>query len=149
MSEREDGTVKWFDDQKGYGFIARDSGGDVFVHHSAVNSTGGGRRSLKEGQRVVFVVRQGQRGLQAEDVVVAQGQAAPVRTGARESGTVKWFNETKGFGFIERDAGGDIFVHQSDVRSQGSPALEPGQRVEFGIGQGAKGSRASDVTVLD
>ena len=63
MSEREKGTVKWFSDQKGYGFIARDSGDDVFVHFSEIQ--GGGFRKLVEGEAVEFSVEQGQKGLQA------------------------------------------------------------------------------------
>lgn len=62
----EQGTVKWFNDAKGYGFIARDSGGDVFVHQSAIQSSG--FRSLQEGQRVQFNVTKGPKGLQAENV---------------------------------------------------------------------------------
>jgi cold shock protein len=60
------GTVKWFDDQKGYGFIEREGGKDVFVHHSAIQSQG--FRSLKEGDRVEFSVEQGPKGLAAANV---------------------------------------------------------------------------------
>ena len=63
MAERETGTVKWFNDGKGYGFVTRDAGEDVFVHYSEIE--GGGFRSLVEGQRVEFEVEQGQKGLQA------------------------------------------------------------------------------------
>lgn len=66
MAERETGTVKWFNASKGYGFIERDAGGDVFVHFSAIQ--GGGYRSLEEGERVTFTVVEGQKGLQAQDV---------------------------------------------------------------------------------
>lgn len=66
MSERETGTVKWFNDSKGFGFISRDSGDDVFVHFSAIQ--GGGFRSLQENQRVEFSVEQGPKGLKAVDV---------------------------------------------------------------------------------
>jgi len=66
VNERETGTVKWFSDAKGYGFIQRDGGDDVFVHYSAI--TGGGFRTLQEGQRVEFSVKQGPKGLQADDV---------------------------------------------------------------------------------
>jgi CspA family cold shock protein len=68
MAERETGIVKWFNATKGYGFITRDSGGDVFVHYSAINSKG--YRSLEEGQKVEFAVVQGQKGLQAQEVSV-------------------------------------------------------------------------------
>ncbi len=68
MAERETGTVKWFNATKGYGFITRDAGGDVFVHYSAINSKG--YRSLEEGQRVQFDIVEGKKGLQAQDVSV-------------------------------------------------------------------------------
>ncbi len=62
----EQGTVKWFNDAKGFGFISRDSGDDVFVHHSAIQSNG--FRTLQEGQRVQFNVTKGPKGLQADSV---------------------------------------------------------------------------------
>ena len=63
----EQGTVKWFNDDKGYGFITRESGDDVFVHFSAIQ--GDGFKSLIEGQHVTFDVEEGERGLQAANVV--------------------------------------------------------------------------------
>jgi CspA family cold shock protein len=66
MNERITGTVKWFNGDKGYGFIARDDGEDVFVHYSAIQ--GEGFRNLEEGQRVEFSIEQGQKGPAAADV---------------------------------------------------------------------------------
>jgi len=66
MSEKVIGTVKWFNDQKGYGFIQRDDGEDVFVHHSAIE--GAGFRSLAEGDRVEFTIGEGQKGPAAQNV---------------------------------------------------------------------------------
>lgn len=68
MTEKVQGTVKWFNGSKGYGFIERSEGEDVFVHYNAI--AGDGYRNLEEGQRVEFVVTQGQKGPQAQDVVV-------------------------------------------------------------------------------
>jgi CspA family cold shock protein len=66
MTEREQGTVKWFNDSKGYGFISREAGEDVFVHHSDIE--GGGFKSLSENQRVEFGVENGPKGLRAVSV---------------------------------------------------------------------------------
>jgi len=68
MSQLVTGTVKWFNDEKGFGFIQQESGPDVFVHFRAINGTG--RRSLQENQTVTFEVTQGQKGPQAETVTV-------------------------------------------------------------------------------
>ena len=66
----------------------------------------------------------------------------------RELGSVKWFNTTKGYGFITRDRGEDIFVHYSAIRGKGYRSLEEGNRVEFTVSQGMKGPQAQDVTVV-
>ncbi len=63
----------------------------------------------------------------------------------KEIGTVKWFNETKGYGFIARESGSDVFVHYSGIRSNGFKTLKEGQRVEFELGQGPKGMQAVNV----
>lgn len=68
MADRETGTVKWFNADKGFGFITRDKGDDVFVHHSAINQSG--YRSLTEGQKVEFTLTSGDRGPQAQDVQI-------------------------------------------------------------------------------
>lgn len=69
MSDRQIGTVKWFNDAKGFGFISRENGPDLFVHFRAIS--GSGFRTLQEGQRVSFDVTQGPKGLQAENVIGA------------------------------------------------------------------------------
>mgnify|MGYP001826579606 FL=1 len=67
----------------------------------------------------------------------------------RQTGTVKWFNGTKGFGFIEQDSGGDIFVHYSAIVGDGYRNLEDGQRVEFTVTEGPKGPQAQDVVAIN
>ncbi len=61
------------------------------------------------------------------------------------TGTVKWFNETKGFGFIQQEGGTDVFVHQSDIQTGGPQTLQEGQQVEFEVAQGPKGPKAANV----
>ena len=66
----------------------------------------------------------------------------------RIQGTVKWFNGSKGFGFISREGGEDVFVHHSAILAEGYRNLEEGQRVEFSVVQGPKGLQAASVTIL-
>lgn len=78
MSERKTGTVKWFNEAKGFGFIQQDGGDDVFVHYSAIQMPG--FKTLQEGQRVEFSVEPGRKGLQAIDVQAAEPRG-PVQFG--------------------------------------------------------------------
>ena len=68
---------------------------------------------------------------------------------AREQGVVKWFNDTKGFGFIQRNGGDDVFVHFRDIQGDGHRSLRDGQRVEFSVVKGQKGFQAEEVQPLD
>ncbi|MFE9454998.1 cold-shock protein [Streptomyces sp. NPDC006739] len=67
MAERQSGTVKWFSDEKGFGFITPESGPDLFVHFRAIQ--GSGFKGLKEGEKVTFVAVHGQKGMQADEVI--------------------------------------------------------------------------------
>jgi CspA family cold shock protein len=169
------GTVKWFNEDKGFGFITPDSAGkDLFVHHTAIRMDG--FRSLTEGDRVAFDIVQGAKGPAAENVVrIAQGDSgegmkpgsqqrvevppAPLSQGndsaggdcaaVRVRGTVKWFNDAKGFGFITQDNGRDVFVHHTAILDTGFRTLSEGESVEFGIIEGPKGLQAADVVKLE
>ena len=66
----------------------------------------------------------------------------------KEKGTVKWFNGSKGYGFIERESGGDVFVHFNEIKGDGFKTLNEGDSVEFVLTQGQKGPAASDVSVI-
>ncbi len=137
------GIVKFFNSQKGFGFIQQETGGeDVFVHISAVERAG--LEGLAEGQELEFnLVDRGGK-VSAQDLqiigdvvaVAPRAPAAPQRelTGERVSGTVKFFNSMKGFGFLVRDDGQpDAFVHISAVERSGLTALNEGERYEFDL----------------
>ena len=135
------GTVKFFNGQKGFGFIQQETGGeDVFVHISAVERAG--LEGLAEGQEREFnlVDRGGKvsaQDLQVVGEVIAVQQAGPPKrelTGEKAAGTVKFFNSTKGFGFLVRDDGQpDAFVHISAVERSGLTAINEGERYEFDL----------------
>src|SRR3954471_11272439 len=164
-----EGTVRWFNAEKGFGFIEPDEGGDdVFVHFSAI-ADDGGYRSLEEGQRVEYTASPGQRGLQADHVQPLGGGRAPdryderprrddrrddrsraPRGGRGQQGTVRFFNAEKGFGFIEPDEGGDdVFVHFSAIVDDGGyRSLDEGQRVSYTASPGQRGLQADSVQPL-
>jgi cold shock protein len=156
------GVVKFFNGQKGFGFIVRDDGGeDVFVHISAVEQAG--LTGLAEGQPLEFtLVDRGGR-VSATDLKI-EGDPLPVPehsgdrdsgsgdrggpqrqlTGEKASGTVKFFNAMKGFGFISRDDGQpDAFVHISAVERAGMISLNEGDRLEFELEVDRRGKTAA------
>ena len=75
-------------------------------------------------------------------------QVLQVNTMSKTTGTVKWFNETKGFGFIEREDGPDVFVHFSSIQAEGFKTLADGQKVEFDVTDGQKGPQAENVVPI-
>ncbi|NUR46252.1 MAG: cold shock domain-containing protein [Sphingomonas sp.] len=152
------GVVKFFNPQKGFGFIVRDDGGeDVFVHISAVEQAG--LTDLADGQPLEFtLVDRGGRisatnlRIEGDPMPVertgggAGGAGGPQRqlTGEKASGTVKFFNAMKGFGFIQRDDGQpDAFVHISAVERAGMPTLNEGDRLDFELEVDRRGKYAA------
>jgi CspA family cold shock protein len=136
-------VVKFFNPDKGFGFIQREDGGDdAFVHISAVQDAG--LTTLAEGQQLAFqLVDRGGKvsatnlSIVGEVIVATRRESAPAQrqsTGERTNGTVKFFNATKGFGFITREDGQpDAFVHISAVERSGLSGLYEGDQIEFEI----------------
>jgi CspA family cold shock protein len=156
-------TVKWYNSEKGFGFVElADGSGDAFLHANTLQASG--IQAVSPGATLQVRVGQGQKGRQVDQVLSVDestaGPAAPQReafgakparpreprrsvdlsSAVETTGTVKWYNPDKGFGFISpQDGGRDVFVHATALERAGLPTLQEGQRVRMQVVQGAKG----------
>ncbi len=165
-----DATVKWFNPEKGFGFVAlSDGSGDAFLHANTLNQAG--YNAVSPGATMRVRIGQGQKGRQVSQVIsVDESTATPTRSAPRGpgggergagprrgpptgpsvpmQGTVKWYNATKGFGFVAPvDGGKDVFVHASALQRAGIGQLSEGQTIWMDVVQGAKGPEASSIRV--
>jgi CspA family cold shock protein len=163
-------TVKWYNPEKGFGFVElADGTGDVFLHANALQSSG--FQAVSPGATLQVRVGQGQKGRQVEQVVSVDestASKAPPRSsgggggdsfrqpraprpqdsgpGEEMTGTVKWYDPNKGFGFISpQDGGKDVFVHATALERAGHPPLTEGQSVRVVVGQGQKGPEVRSI----
>lgn len=172
-----DATVKWFNPDKGFGFVAlSDGSGDAFLHANTLNQAG--FNAVSPGATMRVRIGQGQKGRQVSQVMsIDESTATPTRAAPRGpgaergpggpggpggaprrgpptgpsvpmQGTVKWYNATKGFGFVAPLEGGkDVFVHASALQRAGIMQLAEGQTIWMDVVQGAKGPEASSIRV--
>lgn len=154
-------TVKWYSPEKGFGFVVLDDGsGDAFLHASVIEQSGRDTSALKPGAALQVRVGQGPKGPQITELIdvdesaaaappaPAQGQRpAPhqaSRAGTRQiTGTVKWYNSERGFGFVSVDSGrSEVFVHATVLQRSRLANLSEGQRVTMEVTEGRKGLEA-------
>ena len=178
-----DATVKWFNPEKGFGFVAlSDGSGDAFLHANTLNQSG--HNAVSPGATLRVRIGQGQKGRQVSEVLsvdettatpsasrgasrsagpggfgdraggggfgggagAAPRRGAPTGPSVEMQGTVKWYNATKGFGFVAPAEGGkDVFVHASALQRAGVMQLAEGQTIWMDVVQGAKGPEAASI----
>ncbi|HYJ85146.1 MAG TPA: cold shock domain-containing protein [Pyrinomonadaceae bacterium] len=156
------GTVKWFNAEKGFGFIALQSGGEAFIHVSRLKAAG--LSDAPEGAAVTVRMGPGRKGPEVVEIL-EMGEAAPkparaspaaqrfdppAQTETTEvTGTVKWFNPAKGFGFVGvGDRQKDVFVSARTLAQAGLNDLREGQRVQMKVIAGQKGPEARSISVV-
>jgi cold shock protein len=158
-------VVKWYNPDKGFGFVQlADGSGDAFLHVSVVERSGHG--SIPPGATLEVRAGAGPKGPQVSEILSVDSSTAqqepprrarperPMyppadRAAVEESGTVKWYNAMKGFGFIASDRGGkDIFVHASALDRAGIAGLTEGQRVAVDVIDGRKGPEAAGLRLI-
>ena len=156
------GVVKWFSPEKGFGFVElSDGSGDAFLHGSVLAQSG--MNAVQPGEKVEVRVGPGHKGPHVTEVLsIDSSTAAPMasrRSSAQattlngpsveETGTVKWFNADRGYGFIAPNGGGrDVFVHVSALERSGIAALSEGQTVVVDVVTGRKGPEAARVRLI-
>jgi CspA family cold shock protein len=181
-----DATVKWFNPEKGFGFVAlSDGSGDAFLHANTLNQSG--HNAVSPGATLRVRIGQGQKGRQVSEVLSvdettatpaagrgagaprgpagggfggggggfgggdrgpAPRRGAPTGPSVEMQGTVKWYNATKGFGFVAPSEGGkDVFVHASALQRAGVMQLAEGQTIWMDVVQGAKGPEAASIRI--
>jgi CspA family cold shock protein len=181
-----DATVKWFNPEKGFGFVAlSDGSGDAFLHANTLNQSG--HNAVSPGATLRVRIGQGQKGRQVSEVLSvdestatptasrgaprapggygdraggggggfgggdrggAPRRGAPTGPSVEMQGTVKWYNATKGFGFVAPAEGGkDVFVHASALQRAGVMQLAEGQTIWMDVVQGAKGPEAASIRI--
>jgi cold shock protein len=159
------GVVKWFNPDKGFGFVElSDGSGDAFLHGSLLAQSG--INAVQPGETVEVRVGPGHTGPHVTEIISVDSSTAKPMTPRRsnfgattsngsssdasidETGTVKWFNVEKGFGFISLDRGNDVFVHVSALERSGITSLAEGQPVIVDVVEGRKGPEAARVRLI-
>ena len=160
------GVVKWFNPEKGFGFVElSDGSGDAFLHGSVLAQ--GGAAAVQPGETLEVRVGPGHKGPHITEVLSVDKSSVTAATPRRstyraaassrpisdtlveETGTVKWFNPERGYGFITRNGGGeDVFVHISALERSGLTGLSEGDRVIFDMAEGRKGLEAARVRLI-